>query len=126
MAYLTRFFDQYAPGATVPSAAEEVHGGYLALIHTLGRRTGEFHRALSNKTGNPAFDPEPFDRSHLAAWANGLYELAESTLALFNGQRTSSSGTVTPDDISLLLELRRQLLERIRSRSPAAVDALKT
>jgi len=126
MEYLTRFFDQYGPGAAVPGAAEEVHGAYLALIHTLGTRTGEFHRALSQKTGNPAFDPEPFETSDLAAWANGLSELVESTLALFNGQRTSSSGAITQDEVSLLVKQKPQLLERIRSRSPAVVDALKT
>jgi maltose alpha-D-glucosyltransferase/alpha-amylase len=37
----------------------DVHGGFLSLMHTLGERTAELHLALSQRTGNAAFDPEP-------------------------------------------------------------------
>ncbi|KQQ88709.1 phosphotransferase [Aureimonas sp. Leaf324] len=33
---------------------------------TLGRRTGEMHAALAQKTGEPAFDPEPLDATSLS------------------------------------------------------------
>ena len=37
----------------------DAHGGFLALVATLGERTAELHLALARRTGDPAFDPEP-------------------------------------------------------------------
>ncbi len=41
------------------ATAADVHGGYLALVRTLGLRTAELHAAFARNTGDPAFDPEP-------------------------------------------------------------------
>ena len=55
--YLERYFESRLAAAAEPPA--DVHGAYLSLVHTLGTRTAELHRALALRTGDPAFDPEP-------------------------------------------------------------------
>jgi predicted trehalose synthase len=61
LGYLERFLRDVATtdGATTAPDVLAVHGGFLALMATLGRRTGELHRALATRTGAAAFDPEP-------------------------------------------------------------------
>jgi maltose alpha-D-glucosyltransferase/alpha-amylase len=50
--YVEQFLEQFRTGAVPPGTPTEVHGGYLALIRTLGKRTAELHAALSKRTGN--------------------------------------------------------------------------
>ena len=58
--YLRRFLtDCFEQPNVVREAGENVHAVYLLFAATLGRRTGELHRALARATGDPAFDPEP-------------------------------------------------------------------
>ncbi len=42
--------------------------GLLALVDTLGRRTAQLHAALSLRTGDTAFDPEPVFATDIAEW----------------------------------------------------------
>ena len=57
--HLDRVLEQSPAQPEPPGTGVDLHGGYLALIRTLGRRTGELHAALATRTGDPAFDPEP-------------------------------------------------------------------
>jgi maltose alpha-D-glucosyltransferase/alpha-amylase len=80
MDYLERFFEQ-ARGVAA-AQGESAHGGYLALMRTLGARTGELHRAFAQSSGNPAFDPEPVAPEELEAWKAGMAAEAAATLDL--------------------------------------------
>ena len=49
----------------LPPIASELVGGYLEMVHRLGQRTAELHRALASDPLDPAFAPEPLDQSYL-------------------------------------------------------------
>jgi trehalose synthase-fused probable maltokinase len=69
-----------ASGAPPPGASA---GRFVTLAMTLGRRTGELHRALGQPTDDPAFAPEPLaaaDRQALVARARAM--LGENLAAL--------------------------------------------
>jgi maltose alpha-D-glucosyltransferase/alpha-amylase len=99
--------------ATAP-AAPEVHGAYLALVHTLGVRTAELHRALATRTGDPAFDPEPFTAADFTDWKRRVK--AEATSALEALARAAD--TLPPGE----QELARGVLAE-RERLVARIDA---
>jgi maltose alpha-D-glucosyltransferase/alpha-amylase len=64
--YLRQSFERWPPA---PDAAE-AHGGYLALVRTLGTRTAELHAALAASRGDPAFDPEPVRPDDVGLWVS--------------------------------------------------------
>jgi maltose alpha-D-glucosyltransferase/alpha-amylase len=77
--YLERHLEAYENAdEDVP---DDVHGAYLALVATLGRRTGELHLALAHHSGNPAFDPEMLEAGDFAAWKVHVREEAVAVLA---------------------------------------------
>jgi maltose alpha-D-glucosyltransferase/alpha-amylase len=82
--YLKRFFDdclqsQLSEPATAEAEEASIHGIYLLFATTLGRRTGELHRALAQTTGNPAFDPEPITVADMTRWLDQIREEVEMT-----------------------------------------------
>jgi len=81
LGYLERHLEAHRSLAAPPP--EDVHGGYLSLVHTLGTRTAELHRAFAHRTGDPAFEPEPVTGDDLAAWkARARDDLAAACTAL--------------------------------------------
>ncbi|MEO8158676.1 MAG: maltose alpha-D-glucosyltransferase, partial [Betaproteobacteria bacterium] len=85
LGYLDRFLEERRTldghgGAGV--AATEAHGGFLAMIATLGQRTAELHLALSARTGNPAFDPEPLQAGDIVALRKRAATEVDGTLDL--------------------------------------------
>jgi maltose alpha-D-glucosyltransferase/alpha-amylase len=75
LAYLERFIE-------APTAAENAHGGYLALIQTLATRTAELHRAFAMRSGDPAFEPEPVAPTDFEAWKAKVRQEAGDTFAM--------------------------------------------
>ncbi|MFN3887286.1 MAG: maltose alpha-D-glucosyltransferase [Aquabacterium sp.] len=61
---------------------EDVHGGFLSLMRTLGRRTAELHAALSTASDDPLFQPEPLTESDLNRVRRRVQDDLESTLDL--------------------------------------------
>jgi maltose alpha-D-glucosyltransferase/alpha-amylase len=122
--YLKRFFDQYGTMGAAPLPAGEAHGGYLALMHTLGRRTGELHRALALQTGDAAFDAEPIEREDLAAWSSSAREDALATLDLLQRRRDGLPAAAQAD-ADAVLERRSQILQRFETYAQQDVDAVK-
>ncbi len=80
--YLNRFLDDCRQGTgAVRAAGDHAHAPYLLFAATLGRRTGELHRALAQTTGDPAFDPEPITAVDVAQWSDRIRTEMETTFA---------------------------------------------
>jgi maltose alpha-D-glucosyltransferase/alpha-amylase len=58
--------------AAAAPAEDRPHGGYLALVTTLGTRTAELHAALARPTADPAFATEPVGAADLRRWSSAL------------------------------------------------------
>jgi len=103
---------------------KDAHGAYMSLVHTLGLRTGELHRALATRTSNPAFDPEPTEESDFDAWAKRVREEAEATLALLERHRPQLPSPAR-DEAQLLIEQRDELFTRIGDLAASRDQMLK-
>ncbi|HXE40088.1 MAG TPA: maltose alpha-D-glucosyltransferase, partial [Azonexus sp.] len=126
LAYLERFFEHFvAAGNGAPPAAADVHGAYLALVRTLGRRTAELHQALALSTGDPLFDPEPVAEHDLATWGHTIGAEAVASLDLLEGALASLPAAAQPTAEALLVR-RQELLSKIEASVPASFAGLKT
>ena len=122
LAYLERFFEAQRGAGEAPPA--DAHGAYLSLVHTLGMRTAELHRALSQRSGDPAFDPEPVAADDLAQWTQRVHEEAAATFELVE-RRRSQFPAPARDEMQRLLERRHKLLARIDACPPPGRGAAK-
>ena len=121
--YLDRFFEAQLAVAAEPSA--DIHGAYLSLIHTLGTRTAELHKALALSSGDPAFDPEPLAAGDLGRWQQRVHDDALATLALLEQRQTEFPAPARANALTLLKEQQR-LLARIAACAIPAGPCLKT
>jgi len=119
---LDRFLEQMRTATEPPP--KDAHGAYMSLVHTLGMRTGELHRALATRTSNPAFDPEPTEESDFDAWAKRVREEAEATLALLERHRPQLPSPAR-DEAQLLIEQRDELFTRIGDLAASRDQMLK-
>ena len=137
--YLGRFLDTTLASLAVESATGDAallplsldfwsapaHAGFLALMDTLGRRTGELHAALARRTGNPDFDPEPITDSDLGRWAEKVRSDIDRTL-----ERLASRRDKLPDpvrtDVDAALSLGARLAERLQSFACRPLRGAKT
>jgi maltose alpha-D-glucosyltransferase/alpha-amylase len=108
--YLERYMESNRTLTTPP--AEDAHGGYLSLIHTLGTRTAELHRAFALKTGEAAFDPEPVTGADVAAWKARVRADTLATLELLDGQRDKLPAAAR-DEVQAAVGWRDALLLKI-------------
>ncbi|TSA11251.1 MAG: maltose alpha-D-glucosyltransferase [Betaproteobacteria bacterium] len=121
--YLERTFEAQLAAAAAPPA--DIHGAYMSLVHTLGTRTAELHRALASSAGDPAFDPEPLQPGDLAAWKRRVHDDAVATFALLE-QRLTQFPAPALANARALLEQRQRLLARIDACAMPAGGTLKT
>jgi maltose alpha-D-glucosyltransferase/alpha-amylase len=77
--YLRQSLERWSANRDDTEAAEE-HGGYLALVRTLGIRTAELHAAFAASRGDPAFDPEPVQSDDVRRWTERVRADAERAL----------------------------------------------
>ncbi len=120
--YLERFFEAQRAAAAPPAA--DAHGAYMSLVHTLGTRTAELHRALSQRTGDPAFEPEPVAADDLARWKQRVHDEAAATFELIEHRRSQFPAPAR-DEMLVLLERRQKLLARIDACPPPGHGASK-
>jgi maltose alpha-D-glucosyltransferase/alpha-amylase len=106
--YLARYFESLRTG---PDPPEDVHAAYLALIQTLGMRIGELHLALSQRTGDLAFDPVRASERDAAGWRDRARQDAAGVLDLV-AQRQDELPEETRPAARALLEQRRKIEER--------------
>jgi maltose alpha-D-glucosyltransferase/alpha-amylase len=90
-----------------PRREREYVGAYLSSACTLGRRTGELHRALATPTEDPAFAPEPYvpPSARLHQEALAAFELLKDQLPEMADNLVEMAATV--------LGRRSQILDRI-------------
>ena len=98
------------------------HAGEARRWATLGRRTGELHRALARTTGDAAFDPEPISATMLRRWTQQVGDEAAQTLDQLAGTRPDLPAALQLP-AQRLLTARPALLERIASLLPEHIDA---
>jgi maltose alpha-D-glucosyltransferase / alpha-amylase len=103
----------------------DAHGVVLALMQTLGTRTGELHRALATRTGDAAFDPEPVTERDLAQWKAAVRAEAVATFELLAAHRGHLTSPAR-DDAAELLERRDRLLRHVDACRLPRGAALKT
>ena len=118
--YLERFLEESATHPPPPDA----HGGFLALMQTLGIRTAELHRALARRTGDLAFDPEPFTAADLEAWRRRVLDEATATLAALEQRRSELPAAIRAETYSLL-QARERLTACIENFVPPQGGMLK-
>jgi len=102
-----------------------VHGGYLSLARTLGRRTAELHSAFASSRGNPAFDPEPVKPADVTAWTRQLEVDANAVIDRVAKRRDALPEAVR-EDVDVLLARRDALLARIRRHGSDTTTGAKT
>jgi maltose alpha-D-glucosyltransferase/alpha-amylase len=123
LAYLQRAFDLHRTGT---DAGDNVHGAYLALAETLGRRTGGLHLAFATTAEDPAFAPEPLTAADVAAWRERATQEARQTFALLDAALPRLDGD-TLAAAQAVLAAQRPLLDLIAHHSAVpAGRALKT
>ncbi|MDX1375291.1 MAG: putative maltokinase, partial [Burkholderiales bacterium] len=121
--YLERFVEGQRTVTEPPP--EDVHGAYLALVHTLGQRTGELHVAFAQRSGDPAFDPEPVSEADVAAWRGSVHKEALDTLGLLERHR-GEMPSPTRDEARALLVEREALIAHIEAAGRGGGATLKT
>jgi maltose alpha-D-glucosyltransferase/alpha-amylase len=109
--YLDRFFEDVSREA-LSAAGADVHGGYLALMRTLGRRTAQLHAAFARPSTDPAFAPQPITAEDVGAWGRRTRQLADESLDRLARQRDALPQNVR-EEAERLLAQRASLLARI-------------
>ena len=123
--HLDRVMEQSPAQPEPPGTGVDLHGGYLALIRTLGRRTGELHAALATRTGDPAFDPESITAADVAAWTKRVGAAAVEGLDRLEQQRKTLSDAAR-SEADRLLARRKEIAARIEAHGGDRVTAGKT
>jgi len=121
--YLERHFEQYR-GAT-DAVPVDVHGGFLALVQTLGHRTAELHLAFRSGRGGPAFEPEAAGPQDLTTDLARAQTGMRSSLDLLASQLDTLSGA-TRDEAASLLRQESVLQARLDECVEGASPGLKT
>jgi maltose alpha-D-glucosyltransferase/alpha-amylase len=124
--YLKRFLtDCVEQPNLIQKAGSDAHAVYLLFAGTLGRRTGELHRALAQRTGDPAFDPEPITADDLTQWVERIRGEASATLdVLERARRRLAEPARTLAEH--LLDARTALMAQLEPLDATAAWAMKT
>jgi len=121
--YLERYLELRRSSAE--QLPEGVHGAYVNLIETLGRRTAELHLAFARRTGDPAFDPVPLAPEDLIAWRERAAGEARESLAMLESALGQLSGAAL-EEAQAVLAARGRVLQRIEQFTESAHDMLRT
>lgn len=127
--YLGRFLDDAElrahGGHEDGGPDDEDHALYLSLIHTMGRRVAELHKALAIETDDPAFRVEPVrpeDRDQWAAQVRVEAEKARAALQRVRFSLDEETATLVQD----LLDHWERVDGLIDRALPDGLDLIKT
>ena len=112
--YLERYLEQAQAAVEQPTAEVSGHGGYLALVRTLGVRTGELHAALAKPSADPAFYPVPVTAADVTEWVKSARAAAIAALDRLQ-RRAPTLPASTRADVSQVLAARDSILARFDS-----------
>ncbi|WP_019652653.1 maltose alpha-D-glucosyltransferase [Variovorax atrisoli] len=118
LGYLERFLRDVATSDSDAPEVAAVHGGFLALMAKLGRRTAELHEALASRTGAAAFDPEPLSATHVAGFKARAATDATATLEMLR-ERFEQLPPAAQTDARMLLDAGEALRASIEAKQPA-------
>ncbi|MET3389430.1 maltose alpha-D-glucosyltransferase [Variovorax atrisoli] len=118
LGYLERFLRDVATSDSDAPEVAAVHGGFLALMAKLGRRTAELHEALASRTGAAAFDPEPLSATHVAGFKARAAADATATLEMLR-ERFEQLPPAAQTDARMLLDAGEALRASIEAKQPA-------
>ncbi|HLH39797.1 MAG TPA: maltose alpha-D-glucosyltransferase [Bryobacteraceae bacterium] len=128
---LERYYETNAPAAFPPEALNDTQdvvtlseqptpqfardhvGLYLESAATLGRRTGELHRALATGADDPAFAPEPLTEQNVRDLLETWREQALDAFRVLK-ENVSRLPDDAVDQAALVLGRRREFLNRLR------------
>jgi maltose alpha-D-glucosyltransferase/alpha-amylase len=128
LGYLERFLEELRTAgadAIAAAAPAQAHGGFLALMAVLGRRTAELHLALAARTGDAAFDPEPLGPEDFEAMREHALADAAASMALLRDRLRQLPAT-TQEDALALLSRHEALQHRISTAAGNADGGIKT
>ena len=120
--YLARFLDTQR---AVVEVAPDVHGAYLALVHTLGVRTAELHAALARPTTDSAFSPELVGAQDFAQWTQRVRDDTGASLDLLARRIDSLSGVAAASGRTLLAA-REEVMARVNALRPPEGKVMRT
>src|SRR5690606_11439954 len=120
--YLERFLDDaLARAPESPPEDATRHADYLVLIRTLAQRTADLHRALAVSTGDPAFEPEPFEADALRAWVDRIGAELDETITMLRTTELPEGLEIDPESLERLDDALRSRLDQLRRRPISAV-----
>jgi maltose alpha-D-glucosyltransferase/alpha-amylase len=128
LGYLERFLEELRTAgadAIAATAPAQAHGGFLALMAVLGRRTAELHLALAARTGDAAFDPEPLGPDDIEAMREHALTDAAASMALLRDRLRQLPAT-TQEDALVLLSRHEALQHRISTAAGNTDGGIKT
>ena len=119
--------DATAVVATAADVADStvLRGGFRSLMETLGTRTAQLHLALAKPSGDPAFDPEPFNDEDVAALRKKLQQEAQLTVELL-ASRVDTLSDAVRESAQRLLEMAQALHGHASAIVPDTIEAAKT
>jgi maltose alpha-D-glucosyltransferase / alpha-amylase len=123
MGYLERHLEHRLTAPASDPAGE--HGGFLALVAVLGERTAQLHLALSTRSGDPAFDPEPLSAADVQQDGDQARREADQTLELLR-ERLPQLPAAEQREAETLLARAEELRERLRPADARLEGALKS
>ena len=115
------------PGAaSLPSALLElIRGLYPEMVALLGRRTAEFHLALSSRGDDQAFAPEPFTLLYQRSVYQSMRSRAKKTFELLRRNLAAIPAPLRPEAESLL-SMESETLALLQRFLPRKFSAQKT
>jgi maltose alpha-D-glucosyltransferase/alpha-amylase len=94
-------------------------------LRVLSQRVAELHLALAQRTGTPAFDPEPIEAADLQRWAGAVRDECTRTLAQMQAQSAAWPAALA-ELAARVLKAQSVLVERIDRVAQLAPSGLKT
>jgi maltose alpha-D-glucosyltransferase / alpha-amylase len=115
------------PGASElsPELLEMMRGFYSEMAALLGKRTGEFHLALSSRSDDPAFAPEPFALLYQRSVFQSMRSRAKKVLELLRRNLSGIPQELRPE-AEALLALEPEILSTLQQFTLAKFSATKT
>jgi maltose alpha-D-glucosyltransferase / alpha-amylase len=108
-----------------PALLEMMRGFYPEMVALLGKRTGEFHLALSSRSDDPAFAPEPFALLYQRSVYQSMRSRAKKTLELLRRNLAHLPEQSRPE-AEALLGMEADILAALQKFTLQKFTALKT